>query len=355
MTDGEIVGAEYAQLLTEIKSAVAAARIRAARVVNSTMVQMYWQIGQIILHRQAAEGWGTKVIDRLSVDLRTEFPGMRGLSTRNLVYMRTFAAAYPDGITQQAAAQLPWRHIMILLDKVPDPTVRDWYAAQDVQHGWSSAVLSHHITTGRHTRVGMAPNNFPQVLPPAESDQTREILQDPYALDFLALNPHHSERDLEDALVARLTRFLSELGTGFAFVGQQHKVTVGSHDYYIDLLFYHLELRRFVVFELKAVAAEPEHIGKLNFYVNVVDDQLRKPEHGDRPAIGILLAADRDDVAVQYYLQGLTTRSRCRPTGPCRMRSAPRSPARKPWPIWSAPRSGRSQPIPRPVGDDSSR
>jgi predicted nuclease of restriction endonuclease-like (RecB) superfamily len=127
--------------------------------------------------RQSEEGWGAKVSDRLSVDLRTEFPGMRGLSTRNLVYMRTFAAAYPDGIAQQSAAQLPWRHIMVLLDKVPDPTVRDWYAAQDVQHGWSSAVLSHHITTGRHSRVGAAPNNFPQVIPAAESDQTREILQ----------------------------------------------------------------------------------------------------------------------------------------------------------------------------------
>lgn len=229
-----IGGAGYGALLTEIKAAVAAARVRAARVVNYTLVQMYWQIGQLILQRQNEEGWGTRVIDRLSVDLRTEFTGMRGLSTRNLVYMRTFAAAYPDGIAQRPAAQLPWRHIMVLLDKVPDPAVRDWYAAQDVQHGWSSAVLSHHIATGRHARVGAAPNNFPQVLPPEESDQTREILQDPYALEFLALEPRHSEHDLEDALVARLTRFLSELGTGFAFVGRQYKVTVGSRDYYID-------------------------------------------------------------------------------------------------------------------------
>ena len=294
----EIDGPGYGALLTQIKVAVAAARARAARVVNSTLVQMYWQIGQLILQRQQEEGWGTKVIDRLSVDLRTEFPGMRGLSTRNLVYMRTFAAAYPAGIAQQAAAQLPWRHIMVLLDKVPDPAVRDWYVAQDVQHGWSSAVLSHHITTGRHARAGVAPNNFPQVLPPDESDQTREILQDPYALDFLALEPRHSEQDLEDALVGRLTRFLSELGTGFAFVGRQYKITVGNH----------LELRRFIVFELKAVAAEPEHIGKLNFYVNVVDDRLRRTEHGDRPTIGILLAADRDDVAVRYYPCGTTCR-----------------------------------------------
>ena len=307
VVEPEIGGAGYMALLAEIKATVAAARIRAARVVSREMIEMYWTIGSLIIQRQAAEGWGTKVIERLSVDLRAEFPGSRGFGPRNLVYMRTLAAAYPDGITQRAVAQLPWRHITTLLDRVRDPTVRDWYAAQDAENGWSTPVLSHHISSGRYERVGAAPNNFSQVLPPAESDQTREILQDPYALDFLALEPRHSERDLEDALVARLTRFLSELGTGFAFVGRQYKLTVGSREYFVDLIFYHLELRRFIVFELKAVAAEPEHIGKLNFYVNVVDDRLRKPEHGDRPTIGILLAADRDDVAVQYYLQGLTT------------------------------------------------
>jgi predicted nuclease of restriction endonuclease-like (RecB) superfamily len=246
MTGGEIVGAEYAQLLIEVKSAVIAARTRSARAVTREVAQLHWQIGRLILHRQDAEGWGTNVIGRLSTDLRTEFPGMRGFGTRSLVYMRTLASAYPEGIAQEPLAQLPWSHITVLLDKVPDPPARAWYAAQDLQHGWSAAVLTHHITTTRHHRVGMAPNNFPQVLPPDDSDQTREILQDPYALDFLALNPHHSERDLEDALVARLTRFLSELGTGFAFVGRQHKVTVGARDYYIDLLFYHLELRRFL-------------------------------------------------------------------------------------------------------------
>ena len=303
----EIGGPGYGALLTEIKAAVGAARLRAARVVNHAVVDLYWQVGHLILLRQDEEGWGTRVIDRLSVDLRTEFPGMRGFSARSLVYMRTLAKAYPGGIAQEPLAQLPWSHITVLLDKVPNPEVRAWYAAKDVEHGWSAAVLSHHIGTGRHQRVGMAPNNFPQVLPPADSDQAREILQDPYALDFLALEPRHSERDLEDALVARLTRFLSELGTGFAFVGRQYKITVGTRDYFIDLLFYHLELRRFIVFELKAVAAEPEHIGKLNFYVNVVDDRLRKEQHGDRPTVGILLAAGRDDVAVQYYLQGLTT------------------------------------------------
>ena len=234
MVEPLIGGAGYGALLTEIKAAVAAARVRAARVVNYTLVQMYWQIGQLILQRQNEEGWGTRVIDRLSVDLRTEIPGMRGLSTRNLVYMRTFAAAYPDGIAQRPAAQLPWRHIMVLLDKVPDPAVRDWYAAQDVQHGWSSAVLSHHIATGRHARVGRRRTTSRRCCRRRSRTRRGRSCRTRTRWTFLALEPRHSEHDLEDALVARLTRFLSELGTGFAFVGRQYKVTVASRDYYID-------------------------------------------------------------------------------------------------------------------------
>lgn len=307
MTELEPTPAGYAELLTEVKAAVGAARVQAARAVNVEMLQMYWTVGRLILQRQQEQGWGSRIVDRLSVDLRTEFPGIRGFSTRSLVYMRTFAAAYPDGIAQRPVAQLPWRHVTVLLDKVTDPDARAWYAAQDVEHGWSTPVLTHHINSGRHERIGGAPNNFHQVMAPAESDQSSELLQDPYVLDFLALEPAHSERDLEDALMQRLTQFLAELGTGFAFVGRQYKLTVGRSDYYLDLLFYHLKLRRFIVFELKAVAAAPEHIGKLNFYVNVIDDQLRNLDHGDQSTIGILLAADRDDVAVQYALHGLNT------------------------------------------------
>ena len=202
-----------------------AARVRAARVVNVEVIDLYWRIGRLILDRRNSEGWDSRVVDRLSADLRAEFPGMRGLAPRSLEYMQTFASAWPEPIAQQPVARLPWGHITVLLDRLDDNQVRQWYAAQDVQHGWSRSVLSHHIDSGRHLRVGVAPNNFPDVLPPAESDQTREILQDPYDLDFLALDPHHTERDLEDALVARLTHFLAELGSGFAFVGRQYKVS----------------------------------------------------------------------------------------------------------------------------------
>lgn len=297
----------YRQLLRQVKVQVRAARVQAARVVNVELIGLYWRVGRIVLDRQAAEGWGSRVIDRLAADLRAEFPGMRGFSPRSLRYMRTFAAAYPEEILQQPAAQLPWGSIMVLLDRVADPEARDWYAAQAVQHGWSRAVLSTQIAGDRYGRTGAALSNFAAELPQAESDLAREIVADPYELDFLGLDPGFSERQLEDALIARLTAFLAELGAGFAFVGRQYRLPVGDREFFADLLFFHLGLRCYVVFELKVGPAEPEHLGKLHFYVNAVDDLLRKPEHGDGPTIGILLAADRDDVVVEYALRGYDT------------------------------------------------
>jgi len=300
--------AGYATLLEQVKTQVRSARMQAARVVNTELVALYWQIGRLILARQQAEGWGTRVIDRLAADLRAEFPGMRGFSPRNLVYMRTLAAAYPQTITQQAAAQLPWGHLMMLLDTVPDQQARDWYAAQALGHGWSRNVLSHHISTERYRRFGKAPNNFAgSIAGGADTDLARELVSDPYDLDFLSLHPDYSERDLEDALVAQLTEFLAELGAGFSFVGRQYRLPVGDEDFFVDLLFFHLGLRCFVVFELKVGPAQPGHLGQLHFYVNVVDDLLRRPEHGAGPTIGILLATDRNDVVVEYALRGYDT------------------------------------------------
>jgi len=209
-------------------------------------------------------------------------------------------------VAQQAVAQLPWSHITVLLDKLRDPGAREFYATRAARYGWSRAVLTHHIATGLYERAGEAVTNFPATLGP-ESDLVAEIVRDPYNLDFLSLEPGFSERHLEDALVARLTHFLAELGEGFAFVGRQYRLTAGEQDYFADLLFFHLGLRRYVVFELKIGAAAPEHLGQLNFYVNVIDDLLRRPEHDDGPTIGILLAATRNDVVVEYALRGLDT------------------------------------------------
>lgn len=204
MTDalagGLAVPSGYGELLAEVRVEVLASRVRAARVVNVQLTALYCRIGRLILNRQGEQAWGSGVIDRLAADLRSEFPGMRGFAPRNLAYMRSFAAIWPDDILQQPVAELPWGHITVLIDRLPDRAARDWYAAQDRQHGWSRAVLTHHITADRRGRAGAAANNFTETIPPAESDQATEILQDPYNLDFLALDAGHSERELEDAL-----------------------------------------------------------------------------------------------------------------------------------------------------------
>ena len=293
----------YVDLLEHVKTEVRTARVRAARAVNIELVQAYWRVGKLILTRQQEQGWGTKVIDRLARDLRTEFPQMRGWSPRNLRYMRTMAAVWPDPIGQHPVAQLPWGHVTVLLDKIDEQPVRDWYITQTLRHGWSRTTLVHHIATGRHARVGQALDNFTATLPESHTDLVREIIHDPYDLDFLAIDPGYSERQLEDALITRLTTFLTELGQGFAFVGRQYRFPIGDRDFYADLVFFHLGLRRFVIIELKIGTAEPEHLGQLAFYVNAADDLLRRPDRGDDPTIGILLVTDRDDVVVEYALR----------------------------------------------------
>lgn len=296
-------GTDYRELLAEVLSEIRAARVRAGLAVNAERTLLYWRIGRLILDRQRAEGWGASVIDRLAVDLATEFPGARGWSPRNLRDMRTLAESYPTVELATAVATLPWGHLLLLMRDVPEPAARAWYADQTVRHGWSRAVLTHHLNTDRHARMGSTLDNFATTVPAVEQDLVREVLADPYDLEFLALDPTHSGRQLEDSLVTRLSAFLTELGTGFAYVGRQYRLRVGERDFYADLLFYHLTLRRFVVFELKVTTVEPEHVGKLSFYVTAVDEALRRPEHGDGPTIGILLAGHRDDVVVEYALR----------------------------------------------------
>lgn len=299
--DGSV--ADYRQLLDDVLTEVRAARIRAGQAVNAERTLLYWRVGQLIIERQQQEGWGATIIDRLAADLAAQFPGARGWSPRNLWYMRALAEAYPTRDRATAVAGLPWGHLTVLMSQVPDPGARTWYAEQATRYGWSRSVLTHHIGTGRYERVGQAPDNFTATVPAGEQDLVREVLADPYDLEFLALDPTHSERQLEDALVAKLSAFLTELGQGFAFVGRQYRLPVGEREFFADLIFFHLGLRRFIVFELKVGAVEPEHLGKLSFYVTAVDDQLRRPEHGDGPTIGILLAGHRDDVVVEYALR----------------------------------------------------
>lgn len=294
----------YADWLAELKQRIHAAQQRATLAVNRELVLLYWQIGQDILARQASQGWGSKVVDRLARDLRNAFPDMKGFSPRNLKYMRAFAEAWPDGeFVQAALAQLPWYHQLALLDKLQTAEERQWYAAQALENGWSRNVLVMQIESGLRQRTGAAITNFGQRLPRPQSDLARESLKDPYRLDFLGLGKEAQERAIEDALVKHVTQFLMELGAGFAFVGRQVHVEVGDKDFYIDLLFYHLKLRCYVVVELKAGEFQPEYAGKLNFYLSAVDSQLRHPS--DNPSLGLLLCKNRDKVVAEYALRDM--------------------------------------------------
>lgn len=293
---------DYLNLLQELKQRITETRLRVALSANSAMVLLYWEIGRAILERQQREGWGAKVIDRLSADLRQAFPDIQGLSPRNLKYMRAFAAAWPDReIVQQVAAQIPWFHNCILLEKVSTPEARLWYARKAYEEGWSRNILAMQIERKLYERQGQAVHNFPAALPPADSDMAAQIFKDPYLFDFLGTADPRREREVEQALIDHIQRFLLELGAGFAFVGRQVPLEVGRETFFIDLLFYHLKLRRFVVIELKAKPFEPAFVGQMNFYLSAVDDLMRHPD--DQPTIGLLLCRGKDRPIVEYALR----------------------------------------------------
>jgi predicted nuclease of restriction endonuclease-like (RecB) superfamily len=315
---GPSLPAGYLQALEDIKERVRAARLRASLSINREMILLYWEIGRLILQRQATEGWGARVIDRLSDDLGREFPDIKGLSSRNLKYMRAFAEAYPTrAFVQEVLAQITWYHNITLLEKVKDQVQREWYSRATIEHGWSRAVLVHQIESDLYSRQGTALTNFPTTLPAPQSDLAQQLVKDPYNFEFLGLGPDVSERQLEKALTERLKDFLLELGRGFAFVGEQHHLDVAGEDYYLDLLFYHLHLRCYVVIDLKVVPFKPEFVGKMNFYLSAVDDQLRHPD--DQPPIGLILCKERNRVVVEYALRDTT-----RPMGVATYRVLPR-------------------------------
>jgi len=302
--NSEISG-DYGRLLDELKQKIASERVRIVLAANSAMVLLYWDIGQTILQRQSLEGWGAKVIDRLSADLRQAFPDMSGLSPRNLKYMRAFAEAWADrAIVQQVAAQIPWFHNCILLDKLDGTEDRLWYVQKTIENGWSRNILAMQISSQLHRRSGRAINNFPAVLPPTDSDLATQVFKDPYLFDFLGTADPRREREVELALIDQVEKLLLELGQGFAFVGRQLTLEVGNDDFVIDLLFYHYRLHCFVVVELKSVPFDAAFVGKLNLYLSAVDDLMKQPE--DRPTIGLLLCRGKNHLAVEYALRGLT-------------------------------------------------
>jgi predicted nuclease of restriction endonuclease-like (RecB) superfamily len=336
----------YAPFLGAVKDRIRAAQVRATLSANAELIYLYWDIGRAIAAMQEKEGWGAGVIPRLARDIANDMPEVKGFSERNLKYMIRFAREYgprpivqqpvaqlpepakrpvvlaqlpsleispqaaaklvvPDDLTkvQQLVAQIPWGQNVILLDKVKDPSARLWYVQQTITHGWSRNVLALQIKSGAHARAGKAVHNFHATLPPPQSDLAAQVLKDPYIFDFLTLAEPFRERELELALLDQVQKFLLELGQGFAFVGRQYHLEVADDDFYLDLLFYHLRLRCFVVVDLKRGPFKAEYAGKMNFYCNVVDDHLRHAD--DKPTIGLILCQDKNRIIAEYALKGV--------------------------------------------------
>jgi len=340
--------ADYAPLLADIKTRVQSARVKAGLAANRELLALYWDIGRLIVEAQRTKGYGKQVVAQLAVDLQREFPGVGGFSPLNVWRMRAFYATHsastkilspavtesspgpnlsrlatesadksaalaplapPTGAPWPAQppepfASLPWGHNVLLLHKLKQPADRLWYAGKAVEHGWSRHVLALQIEAGLHQRQGKAVTNFKTTLPPAQSDLAQGITKDPYLFDFLTLRDDANERAVEDGLLAHVEKFLLELGAGFALVGRQVHLEVGDQDFYLDLLFYHLKLRCYVVIDLKAREFTPEAAGKMNFYLSAVDDHHRQP--GDQPSIGLILCRSKNRVIAEYALRDMT-------------------------------------------------
>jgi predicted nuclease of restriction endonuclease-like (RecB) superfamily len=295
----------YAALIQTLKQEIANARIKAHLAVNREMIMLYWKIGQQILERQKEEGWGTKVIENISKDLRKEFPEMKGLSYQNISYMRQFAIEYDnEQFLQQAIGEIPWGHNITIFSQLKDYQQRLWYAQKAIENGWSRNVLNVQIKTNLYARDGKSLNNFKSTLPAPQSDLAQSIIKDPYNLEFLDVQAKLHERELENKLIDNIRKFLLELGHGFAFIGNQYHIELEGEDYYLDMLFYHVKLKCYIVIELKTGKFKPEYAGKMNFYLNLMDRKIK--DASDNSTIGIILCEDKRGVTVEYAIEGIS-------------------------------------------------
>ena len=300
---GSIVN--YTSILSDLKEKILSSQQKAIVSVNKELVLLYWEIGTIILKNQSEKGWGAKIIDSLSNDLKNTFPSMKGFSVRNLKYMRQFASTYSDiSIVQELLAQLSWYHNLTLIQKVKDDVTRTWYIYKTIENGWSQSVLVHQIESDLYSRSNKKKiSNFTKTLISPHSELAQETLKDPYIFDFILLSERAKEKDIEEQLVKHITKFWLELGSGFAFVGNQYKIETENKEYFIDLLFYHLKLKCYFVIELKNVEFKPEFAGKLNFYLSAVDDLVKSET--DNPTIGLILCKSKDKIEAEYSLRDI--------------------------------------------------
>lgn len=298
---------DYQDWLNHIKQRVASTRMRMALAANSELIRFYWELGEQIALKQKHSQWGDKLIAQLSADLQKAFPELKGLSISNLKYCLRFyqfyATAQPTPFGQQAVDQIPWGHNIQIFTKCANLEEASFYISQTLEQGWSRDVLALQLKSRLHERAGKAISNFAQTLPSPQSDLAQQTLKDPYTFDFMALTTPYNERDVERQLTQHLTQFLLELGKGFAFVGRQYHLAIADNDYYLDLLFYHITLKCYVVIELKNKKFIPEYAGKLNFYLSAVDSLLKKED--DQPSIGLLLCRDKNNIEVEFALRDM--------------------------------------------------
>jgi predicted nuclease of restriction endonuclease-like (RecB) superfamily len=302
----EISGnSDYLQALSDIKLRIQLAQAHAVLVVNTELLNLYWDIGRTLAQWRSERGWGAAVVEHMARDLQATYPGMKGFSRSSLFAMSQFYVFFSPRFqfVPQPVGQMPWGHVRTLLAKVKTVDIAILYAQAYVENGWSRTILEWQIEQKFHERAGKVIGNFAKTLPTPHSDMVQQSLKDPYVFDFLSLTPQSIERDIENQLIAQITRFLLELGKGFAFLGRQYPLTVNGKDYFLDLLFYHARLKCYVVIELKAGEFKPEYIGKLNFYLSAVDEQLRSTD--DQPTIGLILCKDKDKLDVEYALRDI--------------------------------------------------
>lgn len=297
----EIITRDFKNTITRIKTEIRSTQIKTMRHVNSELIMMYFRIGKILVENSK---YGDKFIKNISMEIKSEFSNLTGFSERNLKYMQLFYKEYQDNKkVQQLVAQLPWGHNILLMSKIKDRDIRMIYANAALRNDWSRNVLAMQIKAGYHERIGSATNNFIGTLPSKNRDAANAILKDPYIFDFLTLRDGYKEKDLEEGMINRIRDVLLELGNGFAYVGNQYKITVGDKDYFIDLLFYHLKLKCYIVVELKATEYIPEFAGKMNFYLSAIDDFLK--DNSDNPSIGLILCREKDKFTAQYSLKDI--------------------------------------------------
>ena len=310
----QIITQEYKQFLFDIKSKIQSAQLKAHIKVNEEMLKLYWEIGSMIISKQKESSWGDKILENISKDLKEEFPALQGFSLRNIHYMKKWVLFYSnsqhsvDEIVQQLVAQIfqiPWGHNIHIISKAKNIDEALFYISKTIENNYSRAQLVEQMNKELYLRSGKAVTNFESKLPKPQSALANEITKDPYNFDFLTLRESYDEKELEEALMQNMTKFLLELGSGFAFVGQQYKITVDKNDFKIDLLFYHVKLHCFVVVELKTTDFKPEYTGKLNFYITVVDEQIKTKF--DNPTIGILICKSKSDTIVEYALRNVNT------------------------------------------------